>query len=230
MSEPRMRSSGDGDELLLSMDAAGEWWQLGPLPPQRGAFLLVGWPATGDDGGVPPAIVDALARAFVRFGRVTFPSSKAAGTRASRWTAYGDDHIAAYASAGVPRALLTLRSTLRASAVRELFDDAAHPWWYQGQFALLSRDATRLPDLRPYAALLPTLLEPEWTEALPVLADAGIDAIVRPGVDGDVCGIVCSSVETREAVEACLSRAASEAGMACRLLDEDAFAQAVAGS
>jgi hypothetical protein len=48
---------------------------------------------------------------------------------------------------------------------------------------------------------------------LDTLAPLGVDAILRPGVDDDVVGLICCSPLIRNEIEENISRSASEFGL-----------------
>jgi hypothetical protein len=222
------------EAILLSHDASNEHWQLGPLPPREGSITLVGWRTKEGESAVPPLVARVLARALVRYGRVSFPCSTVPTARASGWCPLGADHIQAFPRRLVhgrgltfaalrDRSELRLLSTVREESVLGLFDDPAYPWWHQGQFALVSRPAESLPDIAPHRGLLGELIEPEWAETLGKLAAIGVDLILRPGVDGDVAGLLCTSLEVRQELEDRIRSAATEFGLACSVASEEVF-------
>ena len=49
-------------------------------------------------------------------------------------------------------------------------------------------------------ALLEALFTPKWASALPALARLGISGVVRPGVDGDLIGVLSSTRAFEEVV------------------------------
>ena len=117
---------------------------------------------------------------------------------------------------------LPLLSTRREEAVLGLFDDADHPWWLQGQFALLSPLAAppRLSEERP----LPSeVVVEEWASCLGDLAEAGVVAVLRPGVDGDVAGLASRSPDILRQLLEQVCRAAADFGLAFHVAPEDSF-------
>jgi hypothetical protein len=95
---------------------------------------------------------------------------------------------------------LGLMSTRRPETAMRLFDDAAFPWWMQGQGVLLS-----VPDAPPPAieeALLLALFGEQWTRHAASLLPLGIEGVVRPGVDGDVAGKVMTPINMGGAISA----------------------------
>ncbi len=62
-----------------------------------------------------------------------------------------------------------------------------------------------------------------------VLASLGVAAIVRPGVDGDVAGIMSASDSFERQLLSSLEREASQSGFSWRVLPEDRFADELAG-
>jgi len=229
------------EAILISNDANGDHWQLGVLPPPRGDFALIGWRTPAKDEGVPAAVVAALARGLVWYGRVTFPCSSVSMRSSSRWRRQGEDYSACFGfTAGrgwrplLPGRLgaikLPLLSTVREEAVRGLFDDAAYPWWLQGQFALISPPEAAPPKLGSTSTrLLPAgLLGDEWTSCLNDLTESGFDALLRPGVDGDVAGLVARSSDIHRQLIGNIRRAAGDFGLACHVVPEDVFMERLA--
>lgn len=198
------------------------------------------------DGGVPSLVVDIIARALTRSGRVTFPSASAESARFG-WSPRGLDHVGAFslrASEGLSCLLrmlcviatrqntrrLPMVSTTREETARELFDDAAFPWCLQGQFALISRSTATPPEFGKDFQLPSSLIDNNWADSLRELRPTGIEAIIRPGVDGDVIGMVCSSIEVRCRIEDDIRAAAGELDTGTRELHEEAFAAALAST
>jgi hypothetical protein len=227
------------DAILLCHDAEGAYWQFGRLPPRRGKFVLIGWTMLESDGGVPSLVANALARGLAAFGRVTFLCSAVAANRDTRWLAHGTDFVASFPVRALRawRGLLSgwrgpkdlvLLSTVRAETVRGMFEDAVYPWWLHGQFALLSRPAVTPPYLAPHGRLLTHLVEPDWADAFSELAQTGVDAVFRPGVDGSVAGVLCTSSEILQEVEENICGAAEDFGLDCRMLSEDSFRASLA--
>lgn len=225
--------------LFITYDAPGLQWQLGSPPPDPAAFALIGWADAQDDGGVPAWIVDVLASSLAAFGRVTFACSTISVADASGWQMQGPDFVARYRirsalgrmvarlSARAP-ADLKLMSTTAAQKVRRLFSDAGYPWWNQAQFALMSAAGAPPPDFD--AVDLADLFAREWPDGWDRLQSLGVQAMLRPGVDGDVAGLLCASREFSDRFEAVLARSADAFGVSLRHVGELAFAAALAAS
>ena len=103
----------------------------------------------------------------------------------------------------------------------ELFDDPGFPWWLQGQSALITRGES-LPELD--RAMLLAATDPAFTVTQAALSELGAVALVRPGVDGDVAGIVSTSGDVEAEIVSSLEAAAFEARMGWLLVDEESFA------
>jgi hypothetical protein len=183
-------------------------------------------------------VAAVLAKGLTGFGRVTFPAS---GCLASGpiWEAHGADRhawlSAPWGTSKVARKLfgdgpieLPLVSTAGQEAVARLFDDSGFPWWHRAQFALLS-SGDGPPDLADRWTSLALLLTPRWAEALAGLRSAGILAVARPGVDGDVVGFACASPEARDGLRRSLFEAAAAAGLTTHEGDSRSFADGIAG-
>lgn len=186
--------------LLVCLDPRARWWQLGPLPPAAGRLILVGWKQTprSVDGGVPDVVAGALSRAMTSVARVTFPRSNGDAAPAPTWSTRGLDRIRLLPAAGVRAQLeamlkgdIVLVSTRRPETAHSLFDDGGYPWWLQGQIVLLSAADAGPPDITREQFL--ALHGEDWAERAGRLAKAGVDAVVRPGVDGSVAGLLSLS-------------------------------------
>lgn len=225
--------------LFITHDAPGPQWQLGSPSSKLGAFALVGWSLDDFGGGIPEPIVNVVARSLVVFGRVTFACSTIPVSNTPGWQMQGVDFVSRYRTRSVfgrmaarfsdraPVDLLLL-STRSEQTVQRLFDDPGYPWWNQGQFVLLSPADTSPPDFDKIAFNPATLFEREWSEGLGDLQRLAVQAILRPGVDGDVAGLLCASTEVRDRFEAILSRSAEDVGMSVQYTSEAEFIEALA--
>jgi len=184
--------------ILVCRDARAVHWQLGPLPPPRGRFTLIAWKdGAAGDGGVPAAITGVLARSWTSIARVTFLSS-VGGARDG-----------------------TIVSTRDAAAAARVFDDAAFPWWLQGQAAVLSD-----PDAAPPAVDKPSLLalfEEDWAVRAAAIEPRGVRGVARPGVDGDVAGLLALTDEFDARLLESLEREARVAGVGWTVVPETAL-------
>ena len=189
--------------ILACRDARATFWQLGPLPPDRGRLTLLAWRLNADthDGGVPSEVAQILARSWSAIARVTFLSSIIGTQSASDWSPSDAGMVRAMKAGGVlGRALARARgtpgggalvSTRSADVAAQLFEDPGFPWWLQGQIVLLSDPDATPPDVDGPTML--TLLDDDWAARAAALAAAGVHAGVRPGVDGDVAGVLALS-------------------------------------
>ena len=220
--------------LFACRDARSRQWQLGPLPPAAGRFTLLGWSQTVErrDAGVPDEVARVLARALTSVSRVTFPCSFVNSIATSGWSPFDDDLIRALTDKGIAGRIvakvkrtppdLALMSTVRPESAVRLFDDAGFPWWMQGQVVLLSDPDT--PPLEIGQASLLALFDDDWTKQAALLARVGVRGIVRPGVDGDVAGLLSLTDAFEQAVLGALERETRVAGIAWSLVPETAFA------
>lgn len=107
-------------------------------------------------------------------------------------------------------ARIALCASRRAELACGLFDDAAYPWWLQGQNVLLAAPAQTPPDLNRQDLL--GLWQRSWTAPAAALALAsGLLAVMRPGVDGAVAGLLCLEAGVEEALLAALAAQAAAA-------------------
>jgi hypothetical protein len=227
--------------LLITHDAPGPQWQLPAPPTTQGAFALIGWSSDQRDGGVPERIVDVLARSLATSGRVTFACSTLSAPDAPGWQMQGDEFVARHQtrsalgrmaarfSARAPVDLMLL-STTSEQSVRRLFDDPGYPWWNQGQFVLVSRPGASAPDFDRIAFNPAKLFERDCSEGFALLQPLGVQAMLCPGVDGDVAGLLCASTEIRDRFETILSHDAQAFGVSLLHVSEAEFVEGLAAS
>lgn len=101
----------------------------------------------------------------------------------------------------------------------QLFEDTAFPWHFQGQLALLGNGeliASRLT--RPQ---LLSLMDEDWVMHAQMLAGSGIQAVLRPGVDGNVIGLWSVTGQVQESLMQAMETAAQRAGIGWRRVNED---------
>jgi hypothetical protein len=219
--------------VFACRDARGSHWQLGPLPPATGRLTLIGWSQSSDrpDGGVPDEVARVLARALTSVARVTFPCSFVNDAATGVWSPLDDDLIRALTVKGFGERIaaklrgrppdIVLMSTRRPETAMRLFDDAGFPWWLQGQVVLLSGPDAPPPEIDEESLL--ALFGEEWTEHAASLAPVGIESIVRPGVDGDVAGLLSLTEASEQVVLAALERETRHAGFEWALVPEKVF-------
>jgi hypothetical protein len=187
---------------------------------------------------VPDEVAGVLARALTSTARVTFPSSAVFEGATRVWSPLDDDLVRALSGKGISdRVLAKLRgrppnvalmSTRRPETAMRLFDDASFPWWMQGQVVLLSGLDASPPEIDEEALL--ALFDQDWTKRAAPLAAAGIQGIMRPGVDGDVAGLLSLRDEFEQVVLDTLERETRLAGFDFLLLPEEAFALRTQGT
>jgi len=155
-------------------------WQLGSLPPRQGVFELLGWVCADDaqEGGVPQPVRQLLARVWVSMARLEYLFHD--HPERSAWA-----HFLPRAWRG-PMLPRWVNST-DPSQAQALFHDSGCPWALQGQALLLSEIQSPMPRLG--AVPLDVLLSDDWCQLAPPLRAAGVEAVVRPGVDGAVAGL-----------------------------------------
>jgi hypothetical protein len=224
--------------LFACRNPLGPQWQLGPLPPARGRVALIGWSEEPprQDGGVPQHLARVLARAFTSIARATFPSSAILASASDVWSAANGDgvrrlavksvrgRIAARLRGAPPEMMLV--STRQPQSLMRVFDDEGFPWWMQGQVILLSR-----PDAPPPAVderVLLASFDDDWTMNVAALGPS-VDAVVRPGVDGDVAGLWSLAETFEQTVLVALENEARAAGFSWAIVSEEEFAAKASG-
>lgn len=215
--------------IFLCADPVQAHWQLGPLPPAIGRMLLIGWrlPAPPVDSGVPAEVAAALASALTAICAVSFPVSED-GSNDEDATVLDSSNLLERAKTAFRHEPLTVKlvSTRHPTTALRLFADPGYPWHLQGQVALLSLDeaATRDIDREPMLQLM----SDAWAARVAQLAPAGVLGAVRPGVDGDIAGILSLSDEFSERLLDALEREARSAGLDWLRLSESGFSNALA--
>ena len=216
--------------ILACRDARATAWQLGPLPPDRGCLTLLAWRLNEDphEGGVPSEVAQVLARSWTAIARITFLSSIVAAQSTSRWSPSDGGMVRPIEAEGVLARTLarargtaaggTLVSTRSPAVAVQLFEDAGFPWWLQGQAVLLSDPDANPPDVDGPTVL--TLLEDDWATRAAALATTGVHAVVRPGVDGDVAGLLALNDAFDAKLLESLEREARGAGFAWDVVAE----------
>lgn len=213
--------------------ARGARWHLGDVPPGGDGWTLVGWRQrpTSADAGVPGEVAAVLATALASIARVTFPCSMESVGAAADWVPHGVDHVRTLAAGGLsgviraalrhgPRELV-LVSTRDAGTIVRLFDDAGYPWWLQGTFALLSEPESPPPDVdrQQLAALL---RDPPSAGDLQLVHPA-VRAVLRPGVDGDLAGLLSRDAAIEQRFLAAAGRECRARGIAWSVVTEQEF-------
>jgi len=221
--------------LFGCRDPRGAHWQLGPLPPAVGSVTLIGWRISipSLDDGVPQTIAICLSRALTSIARVTFLCSAIEAQATAQWSEVGNDAVCVLnhghfsrrvaATLGRQSARAVLLSTRLPETAMRLFYDAGYPWWLQGQVVLLS--ATDAPPPKINCRMVDSLFANDWTENASVLASLGIHGILRPGVDGDLAGLLSFTFGFEHDIMTELKLGAQSFGLNWAELSEDAFAQ-----
>lgn len=193
-------------------------WQLGVLPPSMGRMMLIGWKKDPEpvDAGVPEDVAAVVARALTSIGRVTFPSSAVHAPAGGGWSPFKRGPGSA-----------DLLSTTDPQTVMQAFDDAAHPWWMQGQVLVISAPSVPSPEIdRKH---LRALLENDWSGVADALSPPGVIAVLRPGVDGDLAGLLTLTADAERTSLAALEGETRRASFDWSVLTEDAFADRYGG-
>lgn len=216
----------DHATLFVCSDARSERWRtalVAELDP-----CLFGWriSALDDrDASVPGPVRAVFARALCSHGAVSFPSSESGALAAhviERHTSVIDRIRACLTGRSCD---VSLVSTEDASVVERAFDDPGFPWWMQGQ-VLVVTDRGVVPELTLSRTL--ELVEPQAPIAASLLESLRIRALLRPGVDGAVAALSCTSSSIRSQLLASIEHAAKAAGLHCRAVDEPGLMESLA--
>ncbi len=118
-------------------------------------------------------------------------------------------------------------STRHADWAATLFHEGEWSWDLQGQFVLLSKPDAPPPDIDRSKLLSIYYDDGDWAEHLPDLRAMGVVGVLRPGVDGDVFGVLFLASDFKEALLQALERQAQRAGYTWLQLSEDEFTEAL---
>jgi hypothetical protein len=223
--------------IVVCRDPKRAEWNLGALPPPVGRMTLIGWRVTPepDEAGVPGEVANVLVQTFAAVGRATFPSSTLDSVSQSSWSRLGEDYVRGLPAQGLTGRLrdvlkglpqqIVLISTRQPLTMRRLFDDAAYPWWLQGQVALLSEPESQPPKVEREGLL--GLMASDWMKRAGALIALGVRGIIRPGVDGDVAGLLSLTDSFDESFLKTLESETRRAGLDWMVLPEKDFAAAL---
>lgn len=232
-----MESSSD---IAICLNPRDTKWGLGILPQVGKETWLIGWRQNPPsfDAGVPGEIGAVLAGAFTKVGTVTFfctprdlppASDNVSALISDRYRLFKRNGWADRLFGWLRRepAEICLFSTHRPVMAARMFEIAAFPWSLQGQVGLLSIRTDQPLFLND--DILLRLLDADWTTASGLLATLPVDAVIQPGVDGDVAGILLLNNEIRNALLRSLEVGTINADMKWMVLTEDEFSSWLAG-
>jgi hypothetical protein len=196
-------------------------------------MTLLGWrqPAEPREAGVPEEVAGVLARALSSVARVTFPASFGGPAASNVWSPMDGDLVRVLTAKGIGGRIaaklrgtpadLTVISTRRPETVTRLFDDAAFPWWLQGQVVLLSVADAPPPEIDEDSLL--SLFGEDWTQQAASVVHLGVEGILRPGVDGDVAGMLTFADAFDQAALNALEKETRLAGFDWEVVREEEF-------
>ncbi|PCE29115.1 hypothetical protein [Burkholderia ubonensis] len=206
-------------------------WQLGPLPPPTGDIALIGWHVEPHsvDSGVPTDVRRLLGRALASIAKLSFPVSASAESNTDPRATDDQRRQLPFSSladrfkATLNRqSAISLITTCPPDTAIQLFDAPGFSWEWQAQVVVLSeRNATPPPLTRD---TLFALIGDAWTQHAPALLASGVVGVMRPGVDGDVVGILSLTPAFKQALIAALEIEAQRANFTCSRVTEPSFA------
>ncbi len=218
--------------IYVCLSALKSHWGLGDVPANAGQMLAIGWrlPGRPVDNAVPDQVAVMLARALTSVAEVSFLVSD--GTvddldpGASRVRVVKPASLIERADAVIANEPVNIKlaSTHEPDTAVRLFEDFGHPWHAQAQVALLSV-LDHAPQLHRKTLL--AALNGAWVNSIPALKTAGVQALVRPGVDGTVAGILSLDDAFTAAFLPALEREVRVCAMEWQVLVERDFAARV---
>jgi hypothetical protein len=191
-------------------------WELGSAAASTQRVLLIGWSRSVQltEAGVPPIVSRVISHALVSAGHVAFLSnaSDAHATAACEFQSLAKDNWPMRLGQWLhvtPRSAgwVITRDALTAAT---LFDCDAFDWRLKAQVALLVRSPMVLQDLGWDAVR--DLAGDTWTDAAANLAAVGVEAVLRPGVDGDVAALWTAAPATGVTLRDAMAQAAVQLG------------------
>ena len=185
-----------GYAIQICRDARAAHWQLGPLPPERGRLTLVAW--TGSLSAQDAGVPPEVGNMLAR-----------------SWTSIASVMFMSSASG--------VTATRQPDVAVRAFEDPGFPWWLQAQALLLSDPAADPPNIDEPTLL--ALLAEDWVARAAALETKGVQGVVRPGVDGDVAGLLALSDSFDVRLIASLEREARQAGMDMAIVSESALGE-----
>lgn len=224
--------------ILVSTSARSAQWQLDGFLGTPTSVLL-GWQQTprAVDDGVPDEVASVLSRALCRYAQVSFLFSAPENIIAMHQKdSYSFQpireegvfalQVARWGSGRPPH--LVIVSSSEPKVVFQLFDDGYFSWVLQGQTVFLSSLLDLIPDFRA----VPTKAWQMKYQDIPldVINDYSLMGIVRPGVDGDVAGILFRSIQDRGYFLTALQEEAESSSMKFKRCDESEFMGSLANS
>ncbi len=209
--------------FLLCENPEPTKWQL--ISPLQGNLWILGWrrmPEYEIEGGVPDEVAEILAKSLTSTALVTFPSIESSS---------GNGDYVRRIEVGLLESLesaflrtpgsFNIISTTRPESAKRLFNAGGFPWDMQGQIILLCPRGSQPPvlDRNTLFSIMKDNLKADFN----MLSLIGVQAIIYPGVDGDVAGILSSSQAFESEVLRAIESEAIRSGFGWQVVAEDDF-------
>lgn len=218
----------------------GTWntqWNLGSFGSFAGPTWLLGWRQNPVplDGGMPKAVSAVFSQAFTASATVMGLCTQAALPLQSDSRTDSSSDILPYQAVALTSATRAQRLLNRftgepdaiylvasrdSMTIARLFDNPTFNWSLQGQVILLS-SRNELDLSRIQWKMVKTIFSGNWLNALNHLLSIGIEAVIKPGVDGDVAGVVFLKAELAPILWKAIIAEAKHANMICRDIDDE---------
>ena len=218
-----------------------EFWQLGRLSGIGENFALIGWRVYPRplDGGMPESVGEIMARTMTAAANVIFLSSDVESSHlTNEWKNIGEDAVCVLSEPNSLKSFLAalsnrttdlvLLSTQNPEKVVRLFDEGIYSWSMQAQVVFLAEPGRALPEIERQTLL--SLFQNDWLRYSSGLKDEGVKCVLRPGVDGDVAGILFLTNAFRHTFLEILENQSRAAGFNWEVLSEADFASSLADS
>lgn len=216
----------DDRTLLLCLSPVGRQWELGSIADLPMPHWLIGWPAARrTDAGVPAPVRQVLTAALTTLAPVAFLTSSTPNASEP----YAGGFLLSRIRREIGRRFAMSgpdacwRRERLAQAAESLFDHPVFAWTLRAQLACVCAADVALP--APSQSFVDAMLDEDWTDQLPGLFRHGVQAVLRPGVDGDVALLVSATTAVEARIRDALVRAATATGVRLCELSEEDFAQ-----
>lgn len=202
-------------------------WQLGNLAKELGRVFLIGWNSSvaSDDMAPPPEARKVIAKALTQVANVAYlsPNKWAVPHKMTDWAPLKRGFLLERVRClmGGRGREVGLCCAKQPDDLLPAFDVPGFPWTMQGQVMLLVSSDAVMRGVES-STIFP-LMEDGWMEGATNLERQGLMAVARPGVDGAVLGVFCTSSRIQDTLLDAFADAAVEAGVDWAVLTETAF-------
>jgi hypothetical protein len=220
--------------IIACLNPRSANWQIGELPVQSGAMILLGWIGYSQvDGGVPAEVAECLSSFLSKTGTVMFLRTVVDGDShrpeqnrdfADIVLPVGGVNILRKLVSGIllgPEPKLEIVATRSRDSIRQIFVEQSMMWTLQSQCVLLLE--RQAEPIRLDRADILSFFSKDWAHAITRMSALGALGALRPGTDGDVAALFCVREKDADDFLAMLEADAKASGLSCQIVSEDTF-------